>query len=370
MTSRALPRLIPLTLVVLALAVGRPEAAEPLQAGVVAALDGSATVVRVATGTPAPLRFRDPVFVHDRISTGDRSIARILLGGRGLVTVRERSEVVITSGPGTTTIDVARGRLALAVLKGSLAPGEVVQIRTPQAVAAVRGTVVVAEVTDVTVFTVLRGLVAVVALDAGGRPLGPETSLGALQRLTVGGPTPPRPQGLAPEAARRLADEYRMSPRDAAPAVSAAVSALHAPAALDAAAQALGTRRASAGATPAIPPAARERASRAAGSAAVSDGGPAGGTGPAGAALSTGGTAGGGALSTAGGVAGSLTTSVTGAPPATAPALGGALPGAGPARPLTLPTAPSGLTASPSQTIRALTAPLDTLSTTSSGPLK
>lgn len=232
MTSTRTAFLVPLTLAALALGAAGRGHAEPPPAGLVTALDGSATVVRATAGAPQPLRFRDPVFVHDRITTGDRSTARILLGGRGLITVREHSDVLITGVPGRTAIDIGRGRLALAVAKGGLAPGEVIEIRAPRAIAAVRGTVVIAEVSEVTVFTVLRGLVAVVERDAAGRPAGPPISLGARQAITFGGLTSPRPEPLTPAAARRITDEYRMAPRDADPtltAVTSAVTALHAP---------------------------------------------------------------------------------------------------------------------------------------------
>src|SRR5262245_21493830 len=65
-------------------------------AGVVTTLQGTATVARASVPRPIPLRFRDDVFVRDRITTGAASIARILLGGKAVVTIRERSELTIT----------------------------------------------------------------------------------------------------------------------------------------------------------------------------------------------------------------------------------------------------------------------------------
>src|SRR5258706_9546323 len=74
-------------------------AAAPAQgprAGVVTTLRGTATVARTTATEPAPLKFKDDVFVRDRITTGDESVARILLGGKAVVTIRERSQLTIT----------------------------------------------------------------------------------------------------------------------------------------------------------------------------------------------------------------------------------------------------------------------------------
>ena len=59
------------------------------RAGVVTTPQGTASVAR--TTESRPLKFKDDIFVQDRITTGDDSIARTLLGGKAVVTVRERS---------------------------------------------------------------------------------------------------------------------------------------------------------------------------------------------------------------------------------------------------------------------------------------
>ena len=84
--------------------------------------------------------------VEDTVTTGDKSLARMLLGGKAVVTVRERSTVTITEVPGRSTIDLDSGKFALAVAREKMRPGEEIQIRTPNAIAGVRGTVVVTEV--------------------------------------------------------------------------------------------------------------------------------------------------------------------------------------------------------------------------------
>src|SRR5918996_885322 len=94
------------------------------KAGVVTALQGTATVARVSAPQPAPLKFKDDVFVQDHIVTGSSSIVRILLGGKAVVTVRERSALTIHETPTTSTIEISSGKIALAVARSRMKPGE------------------------------------------------------------------------------------------------------------------------------------------------------------------------------------------------------------------------------------------------------
>src|SRR5437667_190796 len=87
--------------------------AQATKAGVVTTLEGHVTVTRV-TLAPQALKFKDDVFVDDKVTTGDQSIARMLLGGKAVVTVRERSTLTITEGPGKATIDPQAGKIAVA----------------------------------------------------------------------------------------------------------------------------------------------------------------------------------------------------------------------------------------------------------------
>ena len=91
----------------LSLGLPAPAPAQVVKAGIVTTLRGTATVAR-GTADQAPLRFRDDVYVEDRITTGDESLARILLGGKAVVTVRERSQLKIT-----TPVDGLASRLAV-----------------------------------------------------------------------------------------------------------------------------------------------------------------------------------------------------------------------------------------------------------------
>jgi len=199
--------------------------------GVVTTIEGLATVARVSLPEPRPLQFKDELFLRDRITTGERSLVRVLLGGKATVTARERSVLTITEVPGVATINLGAGRIAVAVAKGLMKPGEVIEIKTPNAVTAIRGTVVIAEVSPVpdghrSTITILRGLVDVTKLDPAGTLTGPAVKVGALERVTVVGSQPvPAPQKITREAASSLASDFSAVPKNAPAASTDALSA-------------------------------------------------------------------------------------------------------------------------------------------------
>jgi len=234
-SSRAL--VSSLTAGLLTIAVPPLASAQLSPVGVVTRLDGTATLARVALPQETPLKPRDPVFVADRITTGDESTARILLGGKALVTVRERTVVTIKESAGVSTVDVGVGRMGIAVVKERMKPGELIEIRTPNAVAAIRGTVVITEVSRATsqvgatsggfttTITVVKGLVELRQLDALTRqPIGPAINLGALQSIRVSGVAPLRaPQPVAPDQVRAIAAEMKAEIKEV-PAANAPIA--------------------------------------------------------------------------------------------------------------------------------------------------
>src|SRR4051812_3088957 len=80
-----------------------PPAVAAQTAGVVTTVEGTVPAARASLPSSVGLRFRDPILIGDRIVTGDRSLARLLLGGKAVVTVRERSSVTINDVPGRAT---------------------------------------------------------------------------------------------------------------------------------------------------------------------------------------------------------------------------------------------------------------------------
>jgi len=121
----------------------------PTAAGVVTQVQGQVDLIRQAT-TPVSLQFKDELFLRDTVNTGEESMARMLFGGRSSVTVREltrfevRSEVLPTGGS-KTIYDLSDGKIRVIVVPKLMKPGDEIEIRTPNAVAGIRGTVVVAE---------------------------------------------------------------------------------------------------------------------------------------------------------------------------------------------------------------------------------
>jgi hypothetical protein len=186
--------------------------AQASKAGIVTTLEGNVTARRIALPAPVALKFKDDVFLQDTVTTGDRSLARMLLGGKAVVTVRERSVVTITEVPGRSTIDLDTGKFALAVAREKMKPGEEILIRTPNAVAGVRGTVVVTEVNRqgaqagggnpavLTSFYVLRGTIMAQQLDPNTRqPTGTPLQIGTLQAYSQAGNAAPRVAPVPPE---------------------------------------------------------------------------------------------------------------------------------------------------------------------------
>lgn len=137
--------------------------AQPSAVGVVTRVQGRVELTRRPAPTPVALQFKDDLFLRDLVDTFERSMARMLFGGQSSVTVREftRFEVraeILPSGATRTVYDLVDGKIRVIVAPQLMRPGDEVQIRTPNAVAGIRGTTIVVErnqKTDRDVFTML-----------------------------------------------------------------------------------------------------------------------------------------------------------------------------------------------------------------------
>lgn len=192
---------------------------EPPPAGVVTALEGRANVMHASAASPATLQQDDPVFVRDRIATGEQSVARLLLGAKATVTVREQSTLLITDAAGTAKLDLSAGKIGTYVMRGQMQPGETVEIHTPNAIVGVRGTVLTVEVdrdaasNHTSSVTVLQGSVEVTHRDpVTGRVTGAPVTVGQHQRVTVTRSGVAKPLGIRPADAARMATEFRLTP--------------------------------------------------------------------------------------------------------------------------------------------------------------
>ncbi|HEV8473260.1 MAG TPA: FecR family protein [Methylomirabilota bacterium] len=178
--------------------------------GIATTVLGPVTIAR-ASAPAEPLKFKDDIHLNDRVTTGERGFTRLLLGGKAVVTAREHSVLTITEVPGTSTVSLVSGRISVVVDKAKMRPGELVEIKTPNAVAGIRGTIVVAETAgNASRITVLRGLVDVYRLDpTSGQAVGPATPVGAREAVTVRGAVlPTTPQRISGDQAGRLSQEF------------------------------------------------------------------------------------------------------------------------------------------------------------------
>src|SRR5262245_22202591 len=114
--------------------------------GVVTALRGEVFLTRPLAPKPLSLKFKDDVFVRDRVETRQDALVRVLLGGRAVVTVRELSSFTATEGPNQVVIDLRTGKAAVGVAPSLLRAGETIEVRTPNAVAGIRGSLLVVTV--------------------------------------------------------------------------------------------------------------------------------------------------------------------------------------------------------------------------------
>ncbi|MBI2555065.1 MAG: FecR domain-containing protein [Candidatus Rokubacteria bacterium] len=120
--------------------------------GVVTALTGRADLKRLQVPQAEALKLRDNLYVRDVVDTHKESLARILLLGKSTVTVRELSrfeirEEVRPDGTQRAIVDLAAGKIRVMVARRLMKPGDEVQVRTSNAVASVRGSDGIFEVT-------------------------------------------------------------------------------------------------------------------------------------------------------------------------------------------------------------------------------
>ena len=174
----------------------------------VTAIQGTATAERFGSRQREPLALESPLYRADTVHTAAASKVRILFDGDTAVTLGEMASLRITQiadaargGPETSRLAVLAGTVRFRVRPG---PGRApIETWSPTAVAAVRGTEYIVEVTAAgTAVLVIDGAVAVsnyrpdvrgtVLLRAGegtsvppDRPPGPATRWGDARRRAV-----------------------------------------------------------------------------------------------------------------------------------------------------------------------------------------
>jgi hypothetical protein len=187
--------------------------------GVVTALQGMAHLTRPALAMPVALRFKDGLQVRDIIDTQEQSLVRILFGGKSTVTVRELSrlevrEEALPTGATLSIHELSSGSILVNVARQLLRPGDEIQIRTPNAVAAVRGTTISAQCRpDLAqcIFMVLAGRAMITPLQGSPFTLTPNTSVtvtGSRGSAVQAGPV----QSITAAQATQAMQQYAVRP--------------------------------------------------------------------------------------------------------------------------------------------------------------
>ena len=113
-----------------------------------AAQEGDATLSKVAghvtigsgaSKTRYKAKGGEPLLYGDSVRTGPGAVAQVVLQDRGAVLIHENTFFVLSGNPRRTLLDFARGEFLIG-LKKKLDKGMSFKVRTPAAVAAVRGT--------------------------------------------------------------------------------------------------------------------------------------------------------------------------------------------------------------------------------------
>jgi len=118
---------------------------------VVTAVAGPVNLERAAV--TQPLKFRDDLQWLDVVEARKEGIARLLMLGKMSVTVRELSRLeirqeAVQDGGTRYDLDVNAGKIRASIERSLVRSSERIQIRTPNAVAGVRGTDLVVEIED------------------------------------------------------------------------------------------------------------------------------------------------------------------------------------------------------------------------------
>src|SRR3972149_3039514 len=138
--------------------------AQQQSAGVVTGIQGQAQLTRPAVA-PSALKFKDGVVIRDVVDTREKSLARILFGGKSTVTVRELSrlevrEELLPGGARRDVHDLSSGAVLVNVARQLMRPGDEGVIKNPNAVAAIRGSPVFGAynaITQASFFAILSG---------------------------------------------------------------------------------------------------------------------------------------------------------------------------------------------------------------------
>lgn len=133
-------------------------------AGQVTSVAGPVTVAR-ADVSPHQLKFRDNLYWRDVVEARRDGMARVLLGGKATVTVRELTRLELREEQRVEGVryvaDLVSGRIRASVARMLMRPGEQVEVWTFNTVASVRGTDFIVETVERPTQTAAFGVLGV-----------------------------------------------------------------------------------------------------------------------------------------------------------------------------------------------------------------
>jgi hypothetical protein len=100
---------------------------------------GAVSIVAAGSKTGVRAKGGEALIYGDAVRTGPGAVAQVVLKDRGAVLIHENTYFTLAGTPRRTTLDFARGEFLIG-LKKKLGKGMSFKVRTPSAVAAVRGT--------------------------------------------------------------------------------------------------------------------------------------------------------------------------------------------------------------------------------------
>jgi len=122
--------------------------------GKVEGAEGAPEVLRSGTATWVPIKTNDPVSIGDQLRTREGTKMSIRLSDDSVLTLAEKTVMTIDeqtvrpSGQNTSIFSLLLGKMRAVVSDRYKEPGSRFEVRTPTAVAGVRGTEFIAETTS------------------------------------------------------------------------------------------------------------------------------------------------------------------------------------------------------------------------------
>lgn len=157
--------MIRLSLAVLAVALAAPTFA---QDATLARISGPVSVLAEGGTRFVKAKGGEQLLFGDTVRVGNGGIAQLTLRDRGAVLLREESHLTLQGSPRRTTLAVKYGEFLIG-LKKTLEAGQTFKVRTPAAVAAVRGTLFWGKSDKADQSTAYAGFGHVVAVTAQGK---------------------------------------------------------------------------------------------------------------------------------------------------------------------------------------------------------